>query len=428
MRRLPGLAIALFLLAAPAAGAKPYVIHGRGYGHGVGMSQWGAFGFAKHGRTYDWILRHYYSGTTLGTVPGRPIRVLLQSGRPAIQFAGATRAGSASLRAKRTYTARLGAAGVVIADGARKVGTFATPLAVSSSGGAVRLGGVALNGVFDGAYRGSLELHRSPAGGLTAVNVVGLDDYVKGVVPGEVPAKWPAEALKAQAVAARSYALTTDAGGALYDQFPDTRSQVYRGMDGEADRTSAAVEATAGQVVRYDGETAVTYFFSASGGRTEDVENVFYASEAKPYLRGVGDAYDGAAPRHEWTVKLTTAQVQSRLAGLVRGSFRGIRVVESGSSPRIVWADVVGSGGTIRVRGATLKARLGLYDTWASFPSFGSRRERGLAALPVAIPVPVAAEPAPAAPGPAPAQGSSAGADRFRWPGAAWDSRSAGGG
>src|SRR3954449_12137242 len=107
--------------------------------------------------------------------------------------------------------------------------------------------------------------------GLMAVNTVDLDGYVKGVVPGEVPASWPAEALKAQAVAARTYAMTTDAGGTTFDQYADTRSQVYRGVAAETPSTDAAVAQTKGQVVTYGGQPVTTYFFSTSGGETEDV-------------------------------------------------------------------------------------------------------------------------------------------------------------
>src|SRR2546423_4339467 len=297
MRRLTVMTVSLVLLLASAAGASPYVIHGRGYGHGIGMSQWGAYGFAKHGRGSGWILRHYYRGTELSTAGNRAVRVLLQSGRPTISFAGATAAGSAKLDSARTYTARLRADGRIALRGERRFArVLPAPLLVSSSGGAVRLGGRALNGVLDGAYRGAIELSRSAAGGLTAVNVVDLEGYVKGVVPGEVPASWPAESLKAQAVAARSYALATRSGGALFDQFPDTRSQVYKGLDGEATRIDGAVDATAHRVLHYRGQVAVTYFFSASGGRTEDVENVFYGSPSRPYLRAVRDPFDGAAP------------------------------------------------------------------------------------------------------------------------------------
>ena len=394
------LALVLLLLTASAAGASPYVIRGRGYGHGVGMSQWGAYGFARHGRAYDWILRHYYRGTTLGTAPDRAVRVLLQSGQPSISFAGATSAGAVKLRAARTYTARLRRDGRIALNGR----ALPAPLLVSSAGGAVRLGGRALNGVLDGAYRGAIELSASSVGGLTAVNVVDLEGYVKGVVPAEVPASWPGEALKAQAVAARSYALATQ--GLL---FPDTRSQVYKGLDGEAARSDAAVDATSRRVVLYHGRIAITYFFSASGGHTENVEDVFYGAPRRPYLRGVKDPFDGSAPRHRWQVSLTTAQVQARLAGLVKGSFRGIRVLARGDSPRVVWAEVVGSSGVTHVRGATLEARLGLYDTWAYFPSLGgSRRSRAQA---------------PSVAGRQPPRSAPSAPRGFRWPAAAWDSR-----
>jgi stage II sporulation protein D len=347
--------------------------------------------------------------------------VLLESGQAQIAFAGAAAAGNRRLNPARTYRAELTPAGIVVRRDDRRVDTFPAPLRIVAAGDALRLGGTALNGLTDGAYRGALELRPSPSGGLTAINELPLDAYVRGVVPGEVPARWPAEALKAQAVAARSYALTTDAGGAVFDQYPDTRSQVYRGLDGERPRTSGAVRATAGQVLRYQGRTAVTYFFSSSGGRTENVENVFPASRPFAYLRSVEDPYDGAAPRHRWRLVYSRAQVAARLHGLVRGAFRGIRVVDRGASPRIVSADVVGTAGSVRVSGATLKVRLGLYDTWASFPAFGSRRERAIAAQPLPLPVPAGAAPGgPAAP--APVSRTTGG---FAWPALVWRSRGA---
>ena len=162
----------------------------------------------------------------------------------------------------------------------------------------MRLAGPALNGVSDGAYRGGVELLGSGGRGLMAVNVASPDDYVKGVVPGEVSSSWPAEALKRPRRRRRSYGLAIHAGTAR-STISDTRSQVYRGMGGETASTNGAVDATAGQVVRYGGKIAVTYFFSASGGRTENVENVFYGSAPAPYLRGVVDRYDGSAPRHK---------------------------------------------------------------------------------------------------------------------------------
>jgi stage II sporulation protein D len=221
-----------------------------------------------------------------------------------------------------------------------------------------------MNGIQNGRFRSYLELRPSPSGGLTVVNALGLDNYVKGVISGEVPSSWPAETLKAQALAARTYALTTDRGGPVFDQYPDTRSQVYRGVNGETAATNAAVTSTAGEVVTYNGEIAVTYFFSTSGGRTENIENSFVGAAPKPWLKSVEDPFDDASPRHRWRLVYTQSQMQSRLSGLVKGTFRGINIVQRGESPRIVYADIVGSSGRTRVTGPTLRARLGTYDTW----------------------------------------------------------------
>ena len=123
--------------------------------------------------------------------------------------------------------------------------------------------------------------------------------------PAESPASWPAEALKAQAIAARTYAITT-AKSADFDQYADTRSQVYGGVGVETAATNAAVAATRGQVVTYNGQPVVTYFFSTSGGRTEDVENTSLGDEPQPWLKSVDDAYDDVSPRHRWTTQTLT--------------------------------------------------------------------------------------------------------------------------
>ena len=128
---------------------------------------------------------------------------------------------------------------------------------------------------------------------------MGLDDYLQGVVPAESPASWPAEALKAQAIAARTYAITT-AKSDGFDHYADTRSQVYKGVGIETAATNAAVAATRGQIVTYDGRPVVTYFFSTSGGRTEDVENTTLGTEPKPWLKSVEDEFDSVSPRHRW--------------------------------------------------------------------------------------------------------------------------------
>jgi stage II sporulation protein D len=215
-----------------------------------------------------------------------------------------------------------------------------------------------------GSYRGTFEISPHGPRGLAVVNALPIDQYVQGVVAGEMPSSFDLEALKAQAVAARSYALTTDAGGDLFDQYRDERSQVYLGITGETERTNRAVRGTAGEILTHAGRPAVTYYSSSSGGRTENVEFAFGGGEPVPYLRSVADPTDRISPYFRWTERFTQRQMQRRLRGLVRGRFRGVRVVQTGRSPRIFTADVVGSEGRARVDGTTLRDRLDLRSTW----------------------------------------------------------------
>src|SRR5918999_5584887 len=296
MLRTSFLTALLLLLpgAASADAASRTIVRGAGWGHGAGMCQYGAYGFAQHGRTYRQILAHYYQGSEIGKAPSSNVRVLLQSGRRAIAFRGATRAsGGVKLRASKTYRAvRSGSRVELRTSGGQRVGRFSAPLIVTSRPDVTRLRGTAISGKRDGRYRGLIAIWPSGAGGVSAVNHASIDDYVKGVVPGEMPPTWHVEAVKSQAVAARSYALATKKPGATFDLYPDTRSQVYRGYDGEHANANQAVDRTAREVVTHDGKVAVTYFFSTSGGETENVENVFYGARPTSYLRGVDDPYD----------------------------------------------------------------------------------------------------------------------------------------
>ena len=377
MARLFTLTLLACLLIAGSAGAASsrFTIRGAGFGHGVGMSQYGAYGFAQHGVGYAEILAHYYRGTALGTAPrGRTVRVLLQSTGGVARLSGAKRAGSRTLSPSRSYgVRRRGPTQVDLLSAAgRRLATFTAPLQVAGAGGRVTLAGRAGNGRSGGAYRGVLEF-RPGAFGVNVINAVRLDDYVRGVVPVESPPSWPLDALKAQAVAARSYAITTSKGGAGFEHYPDTRSQVYGGVGVERPSTDQAVADTAGQVVTYEGRPVVTYFFSTSGGRTENVENSF-GGDPQPWLKSVRDPYDNVSPRHRWgPVKMTLRGAGARLSGLVKGRFRGIKVIKRGRSPRVVAAEVIGTGGRTRVSGATLRARFGLSDTWAFFTSIASR-------------------------------------------------------
>jgi SpoIID/LytB domain protein len=385
---LASLAVAGWL-AGPADAAKRFTIRGAGFGHGVGMSQYGAMGYASHGWDYRRILGHYYTDTSLGVLKEpRTVRVLLQSVSGSAAFSGATRAADRRLSRRATYYVRARVGGLVqlVTRRGQELATVPGPLRVTGPG-PLTLKGTSGYGRRNGSYRGALEFRAGTFGGVNAINAVGVDDYVKGVVPLEVPASWPAEALKAQAVAARTYALTTSKSGIGFEHYPDTRSQVYGGVAAEHPATNAAVEATAGQLVTYQGEPVATYFFSTSGGRTEDVENSALGNEPLPWLKSVEDEYDDVSPKHRWgPIKLRMRTAAAKLRGLVRGRFRGIQVVQRGRSPRIVAADVVGTRGRTRVDGATLRAKLGLYDSWAYFTSI--RTGKAPAPLPDKTPDP----------------------------------------
>jgi stage II sporulation protein D len=222
-----------------------------------------------------------------------------------------------------------------------------------------------------GTYRGSLEV-RTSSSGLDAINVLDIEDYVRGVVSRESPSSWPTEALKAQAVAARSYVLSTAAHGGTFDVFDDTRSQAYGGVGAETAKTDQAVSATHLQVVLYRGKVAQTFFFSTSGGHTENNEfsSLGFGQPAVPYLRGVDDPYEAEAgsPYEHWKRKYSLGRMSSALSGLgLRGKLRNIVVTQRGTSPRIVHANLIGSGGTTTVNGPQLAGALGLPDTWAFF-------------------------------------------------------------
>ena len=371
------------------------------------MSQWGAYGYALHGWDHRAILAHYFTGTALGDASATPaVRVLLAAGRARATFTQATSAGGRRLDPAKTYSVTSdGLNGTVLrSPSGRALGRAPGALRVAGTGTPVLLRGKAGAGITDGEYRGALDISASPVRGVDVVNAVGLEDYVRGVVAGESPSTWPAAALEAQAVAARTYAITTDAGSTTdgFTQYADTRSQVYEGVAAETPATDAAVAATHGEVVTYGGRPVATYFFSTSGGRTENVENSFLGAQPEPWLRSVDDPYDSTSPKHRWgPLRFTRAQAARKLKGLVKGSFRAIDVTRRGVSPRVVRAVVIGTRGTTSVTGPALRKRFGLFDTWATFTTIGAK---------VVRPDTPAAPKAPGAPATDPTGGAQAGA------------------
>jgi stage II sporulation protein D len=357
-------AIAALLLAPAARASVRWVVAGHGFGHGVGMSQYGAYGYASHGKGYRFILGHYYSGTAIGTLPGpRIVRVLVGISSGDLGFSGATSACGMALDPGRTYLARRVARSVQLRGGGR---------ALANCGRKLRAAGPGQVSIEGDAYRGALEVvpTASDGGSLNAINALPVDQYVKGVVPNESPASWPLAALEAQAVAARSYALSAQVDGNGFDLYDDTRSQVYGGIASEAARASQAAALTRGEVVTYGGEIAQTFFSACSGGHTESVQNVFFGPPV-PYLVGVPDPYDGACPLHSWKLEFSGPEISAKLGGYLDGRLKQVIVTKRGVSPRIVEAKLIGTGGTTRIRGDQLAAALGAYDRWMSFQKRG---------------------------------------------------------
>ena len=361
-RRANGIAIVVAVCAALAAcalaasaSAASWVIKGRGFGHGVGMSQYGAYGYAKHGRGYRSILEHYYRHTRIAEASGQ-VRVLLASGVGSVGFSGARTACGKHLRRGRDYQfADAGSKVVLRSARGRRIA------ACGNSGTARGGNGIHVDG--KGTYRGKLVAKET--GGLLVVNKVGLDDYARGVIGNEMPSSWPKNALRAQAVATRSYSLSST-GGRGFDVYDDTRSQVYGGKTSETKATDRAVSSTSDEVLRYHRHVITAFFFSTSGGQTESVQYAFGSSPV-PYLVSVKDPYDDVSPFHKWNVRYSQREMESRLDGLFRGRLKRIRVTKTGDSPRIVQAKVVGSRGSSRASGSTLQGRLDLMSTWARF-------------------------------------------------------------
>jgi stage II sporulation protein D len=346
-------AVGALCLTAAAASAS-WTVKGHGFGHGVGLSQYGAYGFAENGVGYQKILAHYYSGTDLGRESGR-VRVLLgESG--SVRFTGASKACGESIGKRSTYSFVAARGGVELRD------TRGDRLA-SCGGEGMASNGIKIAGY--GSYRGALVAHED-GGRLLVINALRSEDYIRGVVANESPSSWPADALRAQAVVARTYGLATSRGG-TFDHYADTRSQVYGGKKSETKPTNRAVSDTAKQVVTYKGDLAVTYYFSTSGGKTEDSEYGFAGGNSVPYLRSVKDPYDDLSPVHNWTETFSNDEMETKLRGLFSGKLREIDVTKTGSSPRIVKARVIGSSGSTMVTGDVLRARLGLMSTWARF-------------------------------------------------------------
>ncbi|MGB3533204.1 MAG: SpoIID/LytB domain-containing protein [Microcoleaceae cyanobacterium] len=219
-----------------------------------------------------------------------------------------------------------------------------------SNGGYVWIG--------DGWYRGKALLIPQ-ADGITAVNYVDLEQYLYSVLGSEMDGGWPTEALKAQAVAARTYALyKRERSNGMYDLGNDQMWQVYKGVSTESSGTQTAVSATQGQVLTHNGQVILAAFHSSSGGHTENSEDVWYNS--LPYLRGVPD-YDQNSPVFEWTKTISQANLTQRISGV--GKVQAMTPQRTSAYGSVITMDVTGDAGSRVMDGEEIAGLLGLRST-----------------------------------------------------------------
>lgn len=372
------------VFAIPGSGS--FALSGRGYGHGVGLSQWGAYGAATRGLTWQQIAAFYYPGTTAAAQGNPNVRVWLSAlGTGSVRFAPQ----SGLVVSDGVRTAKLASAHwrVVVSGSTQTLQFLSGSTWVSSSTwrGSTRVftfsrGATPIRTVLPSGtlrdYAGTIRTQPS-AGRPLAVNVLPTETYLRSVVPSEMPAGWPAAALRSQAVAARSFVAYQRAGAATkaYDTC-DSTCQVYNGTAdytaaGALKRTwsdtrsTAAVGATAGTVLTYGGKPALTHFSASNGGRT--------VAGSQPYLVARTDPYDGAVASSsnpsQWSTSVDTARLRSAYPGVGTPTYLTI-VSRTGGGGTGTWggrvASVVVSGtrGSVTVSGEAFRTAAGLRSTW----------------------------------------------------------------
>ncbi|MEZ0494384.1 SpoIID/LytB domain-containing protein [Kineococcus sp. TBRC 1896] len=372
----------------PAVGGS-FAFVGHGYGHGIGMSQWGAQSRALSGQSHRAILDFYYPGTSVGDQPDRTLRVGLTA------FANAAVAVSAPTGAQLTLSSSAEKLGpgerLVVAPAGN--GLAATVTASDGSevrrqnwGGTVTVSGP--DGVLlqkgDGTfvrYDGTIRIVTGSK--LTVVNDVPLETYLRGVVPAESPASFHPEALQAQAVAARSYAMSVLNPQSQTDICDTTACQVYRGAE-LRDRTgattwttpsstNAAIAATAGEIRTYGGKVAFTQFSSSNGGWT--------VAGSKPYLTARADPFSGpgaaaGASVADWSATVPAKNFDAGCgnAGTATGLVITARDGRGDYGGRVTSAKLLCTNGTATLTGTRIRQLGGLRSDWFSIVSAVQQR------------------------------------------------------
>jgi len=348
--------LALTAVVAPAARPSTrsvtlFSIQGHGFGHGVGLSQWGAEYRAVAGESTSRILAFYYPRTTIGAIRPRQVRVLLAR-RPLVRIGSRSRF---ELVDATGAVRRLPAGHWAIGPAGRIVGrSVRFPLVVRPGTAPVQLGST--------GYAGTLTL--TLAGGqLQVVNTLGLEQYVAGVVSSECPGSWRPAALRAQAVASRSYAVANLHPDASFDLYPDDRSQNYHGLHEHLPGATAAALATRGEVLRYAGQVVGAFFTAANGGLTS-VPDGLWGGDGAPYYAVRNDPFDARSPDTNWGPLVVTLDDVRRAFPQIPADVTSVDL-ERNAGQRVVAVTFHGADGSaVPVGGYDFQQRLHLRSTY----------------------------------------------------------------
>ncbi|MBE0448251.1 MAG: SpoIID/LytB domain-containing protein [Actinobacteria bacterium] len=380
--------------SAPGLAADEYTFEGYGYGHGIGMCQWGAKGRADSGQTYQQILSRYFQGTQVTSnysVPSR-VRVRLfgssNLSRAYIEGGGSTTFNFIKTDGSYVYKGAIGKWAIVSTstgllrlikpDGTIGADNLTGPIIATNTLGSLVVYNA--SGSRYHAYEGSIYIYPNSSASFYLVNYVQFEPYyLYGL--GEVPSSWPYQALYAQAIAARSYAIRNMKPQDKFDLYDSVASQVYVGVDKINEvsngtnwgaRWKKAVDDTASKVITYNGAVISAYYFSSCGGHTENVELAWPNASPQPYLKGVSDidssgkafCQQSGNSSFSWSKTISKADFESKL-GIP--NIANLRVTKMGVSPRISQLEIVQSNGIkTSMQGNTFRLKLGLKSTWIS--------------------------------------------------------------
>lgn len=367
---------------APLPAEEVITFAGRGWGHGVGMCQYGAEGRAKAGKNYKEILGFYYTGAEI-TKTDKPQKVLRVDLLRGLNAGKITSTGDFEVvdrfgnrigisKADQIWTATPDGTGrITVKDSTgQSMGKYISPIIFKP----YPVTGNSILKVVNNnqRYRGFIVIRLHGLNSLRIINNIVLEDYVGGI--DEVPADWNMETLKAQAIAARSYAISRIGSKSRlgFDLYSGQEDQVYVGYEREVSKNGSrwlkAASQTSGKILMHNGEIVSAYYHSTSGGSTENVEDVWETHEPAEYLRAKTDEFCKESPKYRWKVKFGVRELEEKLNSSpdtrIKGRLVELKVLSRIKGRRVYDISAYGTGGRRDIKGSDIRQILNLNSTW----------------------------------------------------------------